>query len=115
MTRALLIGDAPGVDLGYSYVREAPYDAVVSFFMAIPIMLGASGLKIVKFILAGFTVDTEELLILLVGITVAFIVSLSVIRFLMEFVKRHDFTVFGYYRIGIGIIIILYFLVKQSV
>lgn len=89
--------------------------AEFSFFMAIPIMLGASGLKIVKFILAGFTVDTEELLILLVGITVAFIVSLSVIRFLMEFVKRHDFTVFGYYRIGIGIIIILYFLVKQSV
>ena len=88
--------------------------AEFSFFMAIPIMLGASGLKIVKFILAGFTVDTEELLILLVGITVAFIVSLSVIRFLMEFVKRHDFTVFGYYRIGIGIIIILYFWVKQS-
>jgi len=80
-----------------------------SFFMAIPIMLGASGLKILKFILNGGTVSTFELLLLFIGIAVAFVVSLVTIRFLMDFVKHHSFKAFGVYRILLGIVVILYF------
>lgn len=91
--------------------REA--SAEFSFFMAIPIMLGASGLKIMKFLIEGFTATGEEIVLLLVGIVVSFIVSLFVIKFLMDFVKRHDFKVFGYYRIILGAIVLVYFLFKR--
>ena len=90
--------------------REA--SAEFSFFMAIPIMLGASGLKIVKFMLEGFTASGEEIVLLLVGVTVSFLVSLLVIKFLMDFVKRHDFKIFGYYRIILGALVLIYFLFK---
>lgn len=86
--------------------------AEFSFFMAIPIMLGASGLKVVKFLLSGINLDATELLILFVGIVVSFVVSLLVIRFLMNFVKLHDFKVFGYYRIALGLLVLFYFFIK---
>lgn len=89
--------------------------AEFSFFMAIPIMLGASGLKILKFILEGFTASGEEIILLLVGIVVSFAVSVFVIKFLMDFVKRHDFKIFGYYRIVLGLIVLVYFLIKSFV
>lgn len=84
--------------------------AEFSFFMAIPVMLGASGLKILKFILKGAVATTEEILLLLVGLVVAFLVSLGCIRFLMDFVKRHTFRAFGIYRIVLGIVVLGYFL-----
>ena len=87
--------------------------AEFSFFMAIPVMLGASGLKALKFILAGFSATGMEIALLLVGMIVSFVVSLLAIRFLMDFVKRHDFKPFGIYRIALGIIVLIYFLVKS--
>jgi len=83
-----------------------------SFFMAIPVMLGASLLKILKFMLSGATVAPFELILLFVGIAVSFIVSLLVIDFLMNFVKKHDFKPFGIYRIILGIVLIIYFIVR---
>ena len=70
-------------------------------------MLGASLLKLLKF---GFSFMGMELAILLVGMVVAFVVSVAVIRFLMDFVKKHDFKVFGWYRIVLGVIVIAYFM-----
>ena len=78
--------------------------------MAIPIMLGASGLKILKLILEGGSVSAAEIGLLLIGIAVAYLVSLAVIKFLMDFVKRHSFSPFGVYRIILGIVVISYFL-----
>ena len=86
--------------------------AEFSFFMAIPIMLGASGLKILKFLLEGFTATGDEIALLLVGIVVSFLVSLLAIKLLMDFVKRHSFSVFGVYRIVLGVIVIGYFVIK---
>lgn len=83
-----------------------------SFFMAIPIMLGASGLKVLKFLLDGFSATGLEIGLLLVGIVVSFLVSLLAIKLLMDFVKRHDFSPFGVYRIILGVIVIGYFLFK---
>ena len=83
-----------------------------SFFMAIPVMLGASGLKAVKFFLEGGSLTSFELLILLVGIAVSFLVSLLAIRFLMDFVKRHSFAPFGVYRIILGVLVLGYFLIE---
>ncbi len=80
--------------------------AEFTFFLAIPVMLGASLLKIVKF---GFTFTGMELTILFVGMIVAFLVSILVIRFLMGYIKKHDFKVFGWYRIVLGIIVLIYF------
>lgn len=85
--------------------------AEFSFFMAIPIMLGASLLKVAKFIVGGFTATGFEIILLLVGIAVSFIVSFFTIKFLMDFVKRHSFAPFGVYRIILGIIVIGYFLI----
>ena len=87
--------------------------AEFSFFMAIPVMLGASGLKILKFILKGAVATTEEVLLLVVGLVVAFLVSLACIRFLMDFVKRHTFRAFGIYRIVLGIVVLAYFLIQS--
>ena len=78
-----------------------------SFFMAIPVMFGASLLKMMKF---GFALTGTEVLILLVGMVSAFVVSMLSIKFLMGYVKKHDFKVFGYYRIVLGIIVLAYFL-----
>ena len=86
--------------------------AEFSFFMAIPIMLGASGLKILKFILGGFTATGGEIALLLVGITVSFLVSILAIKLLMDFVKRHTFSIFGVYRIVLGVIVLGYFFGK---
>lgn len=80
--------------------------AEFTFFLAIPVMLGASLLKLVKF---GFHFTGEEAAILLTGMVSAFIVSVAVIRFLMGYIKRHDFKVFGWYRIILGAIVLLYF------
>ena len=87
--------------------------AEFSFFMAIPVMLGASALKVLKFILAGFSASGMEITLLLVGMVVSFIVSLLTIRFLMDFVKRHDFKPFGIYRIALGALVLLYFIIKS--
>ncbi|MBR3053656.1 MAG: undecaprenyl-diphosphate phosphatase [Firmicutes bacterium] len=84
--------------------------AEYTFFMAIPVMAGASLLKLVKF---GFHFTAGELVILLVGCAVAFIVSLYAIKFLMDYVKKHDFKVFGIYRIILGIVVIAYFLIRK--
>jgi len=86
--------------------------AEFSFFMAIPVMLGASLLKVLKFIKAGYDVALAELGLLFVGIIVSFFVSLLAIKFLMDFVKRHTFIPFGIYRILLGAVVIFYFLFK---
>ena len=93
--------------------REA--SAEFSFFMAIPIMLGASALKILKFILEGFSATSGEIVLLVIGMIVSFVVSVYVIKFLMDFVKRHDFKIFGYYRIGLGALVLIYFIIKTLV
>jgi len=80
--------------------------AEFTFFLAIPVMFGASLLKLVKF---GFHFTGLEIGILVVGMVSAFIVSVIVIRFLMGYIKKHDFKVFGWYRIVLGIIVLLYF------
>ena len=82
--------------------------AEFSFFMAIPVMFGASLLKMVKF---GFELTGGEITILLVGMVSAFAVSMLSIKFLMGYVKKHDFKVFGYYRIVLGVIVLAYFLI----
>jgi undecaprenyl-diphosphatase len=97
-----------GMTFGVSRSASAEF----SFFMAIPIMLGASGLKLLKFIIKGVSVSAAEIALLLIGIVVSFLVSLFAIKFLMDFVKRHDFKPFGIYRIILGVIVIGYFLIK---
>ncbi|HIQ90911.1 MAG TPA: undecaprenyl-diphosphate phosphatase [Candidatus Coprosoma intestinipullorum] len=78
--------------------------AEFTFFLAIPVMFGASLLKIVKF---GFDFTSSEITILLVGMITAFITSMFIIKFLMNFVKKHDFKVFGYYRIILGLLVLI--------
>ncbi|MBO5056760.1 MAG: undecaprenyl-diphosphate phosphatase [Lachnospiraceae bacterium] len=82
--------------------------AEFTFFLAIPVMLGASLLKIVKF---GFSFSGSELMILVTGMVTAFVVSVIVIKFLMGYIKKHDFKVFGWYRIVLGAVVLFYFLV----
>ena len=84
-----------------------------SFFMAIPVMLGASLLKVLKFVIAGVTVSGLEVALLLIGIVVSFAVSLVAIKVLMDFVKKHEFTPFGIYRIALGVVILLYFFITR--
>ena len=83
-----------------------PNAAEFTFYLAIPTMLGASLLKLVKF---GFGFTGIELMILLVGMLVSFFISWLVIKLLMNYIKKHDFKVFGYYRIVLGILVLLYF------
>ena len=83
--------------------------AEFSFFMAIPIMLGASGLKVLKYLVEGNIPSIPEICYLLIGMAVAFAVSMLVIKFLMDFVKKHTFASFGVYRIVLGIVVIAYF------
>ena len=90
-----------------------PAASEFSFFMAIPVMLGASGLKTVKFFLDGGSLGGFEWLLLLIGVFVSFLVSLLAIKFLMSFVKRHSFIPFGIYRIALGALVIGYFLLTK--
>lgn len=96
---ATIIG---GILVGMSRKLAAEY----TFFLAIPVMFGASLLKLVKF---GFAFSGTELLILLVGMAVALVVSVVAIKFLMGYIKKHDFKVFGWYRIVLGVVVITYF------
>lgn len=91
---ALLIGVSRSVAAEYT------------FFLAVPVMFGASALKLVKF---GFDFTSQELVILFVGLVSAFVVSILAIKFLMSYIKKHDFTAFGWYRIVLGAAVILYF------
>ena len=94
-----------GLMIGVSRTVAAEF----TFFLAIPVMLGASLLKIGKFFLKGYALAAGEAVILLVAM--AFIVSVLVIRFLMGYIKKHDFKVFGWYRIALGAVVLLYFYV----
>ncbi len=99
---AILIGTSRSVAAEYT------------FFLAIPAMLGASGLKLLKYFLeTGFGMTAQEIIILLLGMAVAFIVSVIAIKFLMRYIKKHDFTVFGYYRIALGLLVLGYFLLVR--
>ena len=80
--------------------------AEFTFFLAVPVMLGLSAIKLLKF---GLIFTSAELITLLLGMAVAFLVSLLVIKFLMGYIRKHDFKVFGWYRIVLGIVVILYF------
>ena len=82
--------------------------AEFTFYLAIPVMFGASLLKLLKF---GFAFSTMELKILAVGMIVAFVVSIFAIRFLMSYIKKYDFKAFGYYRIVLGLLVLAYFLI----
>lgn len=83
--------------------------AEFSFFLSIPAMVGGSAIKLLKFFLDGNTFSSYEIFILLLGMAVAFVVSVLAIKFLMSFIKKHDFKIFGWYRIILGIILIAYF------
>lgn len=81
--------------------------AEFTFFLAVPVMIGLSAIKILKF---GLAFTAAELGILLIGMAVAFIVSLLVVKFLMSYIKKHDFKLFGWYRIILGVIVLAYFI-----
>jgi undecaprenyl-diphosphatase len=89
--------------------------AEFSFFLGIPIMAGASLLKVYKYIDAGHTFASNELIILAVGTFVSFIVSIIVIKFFIDYIKNNDFSIFGWYRIVLGAILLIYFFVVQMV
>ena len=92
-----------------------PAGAEFSFFLAIPTMLGASFLKMVKFLLGGTGLSFTALAALFVGCVISFVVSVLVIRALMDFVRKRSFAAFGFYRIGLGIVVIIYFAIKTVV
>ena len=83
-----------------------------SFFMAIPTMLGASAIKLLKFLVSGAAFGFGEFVLLLVGTVVSFVVSMVAIRALMNYVRKHSFSAFGVYRIGLGIVVLVYFAIK---
>ena len=89
--------------------------AEFSFFRAIPTMLGASALKLLKFLLEGITPTGTEIMVLITGCVVSFLVSLAVIKGLMEYVRKHSFSVFGIYRIVLGVLVLGYFLVGSII
>ena len=89
--------------------------AEFSFFMAIPTMVGASAIKLLKFLMSGVGATGTEIMVLIVGCVVSFVVSLLVIKALMEYVRKHSFASFGYYRIGLGAVVLIYFLIKAIV
>lgn len=97
---------------GLALGLERSVAAEFTFFLAIPVMVGASLLKLLKYILnVGFVFKASELLLLGVGCLVAFIVSILIIKFLMDYIRKHDFKVFGWYRIALGIIVLIYFFI----
>ena len=83
--------------------------AEFSFFLGIPAMFGASAIKLLKFFMDGFTFTTDEIIIMLVGCIVSFVVSILAIKFLVSYIKKNDFKAFGVYRIILGLAVILYF------
>ena len=91
-----------GILVGTSRTVAAEF----TFFLAIPVMFGASLLKLVKF---GFAFSGAEIMILITGVAVAFVVSILAIKFLMGYIKKHDFKAFGWYRIILGILVLVYF------
>lgn len=88
--------------IGVSRVAAAEF----TFFLAVPVMIGMSFIKMIKY---GLSFTSAELIVLVIGMGVAFIVSVLVIRFLMSFIKKHDFQLFGWYRIILGIVVLCYF------
>lgn len=94
-----------GLMIGVSRAVAAEF----TFFLAIPVMFGASLLKLVKF---GFAFSVLEFFILVIGMVVAFVVSIFVIRFLMSYIKKHDFKVFGWYRIVLGAFVLIFFAIR---
>lgn len=98
---ATIIG---GLIIGLSRANAAEF----TFYLAIPTMLGASLLKLVKF---GLGFSSIELIVLLVGMIISLLISVFVIKFLMNYIKKHNFKIFGYYRIVLGIVVLLFFLV----
>lgn len=100
---ATIIG---GMLLGASREVAAEY----TFFLAIPVMFGASLLKMLKF---GFAFSGAEIAVLIMGVVVSFVVSIISIKFLMSYIKKHDFKFFGWYRIILGIVVILYFVLSR--
>ena len=98
-----------GILLGASRSAAAEF----SFFMAIPTMLGASGIKLLKFFMTGVGFAGPEIAVLLVGCAVSFLVSLLVIRGLMNYVRHHSFSAFGVYRIVLGILVLAYFAIAK--
>lgn len=88
--------------IGVSRVAAAEF----TFFLAVPVMFGLSALKLIKF---GLSFTGSELAILIIGCVVAYLVSIVVIKFLMSYIKKHDFKVFGWYRIVLGVIVLVYF------
>ena len=100
-----------GILLGVS----RPAAAEFSFFLAIPTMLGASALKLLKYILEGALPSMTEIAVLITGCVVSFVVSMLVIKALMEYVRKRSFSVFGVYRIILGALVIGYFLVKTFI
>ena len=97
-----------GLMLGVNRTVAAEF----TFFLGIPVMFGASLLKLVKY---GFAFTSAEIIVLIVGMVSAFAVSMVCIRFLMDFIKRHDFAVFGWYRIVLGAVMLVYFAVRALV
>lgn len=91
--------------LGLSRTAAAEF----SFFLSVPAMVGGSGIKVLQFFADGNTFSGSEIAILIVGTVTAFIVSVLAIKFLLSFIRKHDFKAFGYYRIVLGIVVILYF------
>lgn len=86
--------------------------AEFSFFLAVPMMLGASGYKLLK---TGFSFSGAEWAVMLTGMAVAFVVSVFAIKFLMNYIKNHDFKAFGWYRIILGVVVILYFVITGAI
>lgn len=96
--------------IGVSRTVAAEY----TFFLAVPVMFGASALKLVKYFAeTGLGMSGLEAIILIVGMAVAFVVSVFAIKFLMSYIKKHDFKVFGWYRIILGALVIAYFLIAK--
>ncbi len=96
---ATIIG---GLLIGMSRTVAAEF----TFFLAVPVMFGASLLKLIKF---GIKFESDEVVVLLVGMIVAFVVSIISIKFLMNYIKKNNFKSFGWYRIVLGILVLLYF------
>ncbi|MEE0885155.1 MAG: undecaprenyl-diphosphate phosphatase [Faecalimonas sp.] len=88
--------------------------AEFTFFLAIPVMFGASGIKLLKFFMEGAGMTGMEIAMLAVGCVVAFVVSIIAIKFLMGYIKKNDFKVFGWYRIILGVLVLGYFLLTSA-
>jgi len=93
--------------IGVSRVAAAEF----TFFLAVPVMFGLSAIKLIKF---GFDFTGSELAVLVIGMLIAFTTSIIVIKFLMNYIKRHDFKAFGVYRILLGVVVIAYFIIYKT-